>query len=405
MTLSRLLDAVTDPIIGLIIDKTETRWGKFRPFMVIGALILNISLVAMFWTIDFDSRTKTLIWLCFWYFTWVIGYTLQTAITKAGQVVLSNNPKQRPLFTGFDGVFSTLTFILISGGATPVLLYFGGLDQPLGWRYITLLVVLLNAFCTTMAVIGLKSKDRKEYYITSKTAKKPGTRDYISIIAGNRALQMLIAAASTNKLANVTMNASMVFFFMYILNRLDLQSVIMPIVGLCGVAGAIAAMTIAVRRGNKTAFVSGTWSSILILAVILIFRPFSPNLITLAVVLFGIMAFCNGIANNIILVMIPDTADYETWLSGRFIPGMISTTFSFIDKAISALGGLFVGIALKGYKSGMEPTPGLYWSILFVFLGIPLLGHLISALAMKWYPVDKEFYAKMIQEINQGKAD
>ena len=403
MTISRLFDAVTDPLIGLAIDRTETRFGKFRPFMLIGSVILNVSLVAMFWGVDFDSSVKTLIWLCFWYFIWVIGYTFQTAITKAGQVVLSNNPKQRPLFTGFDGVFTTITFILISSTVTPILVYFGGLDQPVGWRLVTLLVVVFNLFCTTLAILGLRAKDQKQYYSRPVDEKAPGLADYLAIIKGNKALQMLIAAASTNKLANVTMNASVVYFFMYIYQRLDLQSVVMPIVGLCGVAGAIAAAAIAVKRGNKAAFVSGTWSSILILGIILLFRPFSPDLLVLSVVMFGVMAFCGGIANNIILVMIPDSADYETWHSGRFVPGMISTTFSFVDKAISALGGLFVGIALSGYKSGMTLTPGLYWSILFVFLGIPLLGHIVSALAMVWYPIDKQFYENMTADINQRR--
>ncbi|MBN1533308.1 MAG: MFS transporter [Spirochaetes bacterium] len=403
MMLSRLLDAFTDPAIGYFIDKTETRFGKFRPYMVLGSLIINISLVAMFWGVKFDSRIAVLAWLTIWYFIWVVGYTFQTIITKAGQVVLSNNPSQRPIFVGFDGFFSMAVFILISAGINPVLLHFGGTEDPAGWRFVAFTVILLNTVFTVLAVIGLSKKDRKEYFIENRETKRVRIMDFIPVIKKNRALQMLIVSASTNKLANVTLNASIVYFFMYVMQNLRLQSTIMPIIGLCGVAGAFLAMGIAMKTSNRTSFVFGTWMSIVSIAVILVFRPFSPGLVPIAIVLFGFMSFFNGIANNIILVMIPDTADYETWSNGKFIPGMISTTFSFVDKAVSALGGLLVGIALSGYTSGMEVTPRLYWSILFVFLGVPLLGHIASAIAMKWYPITREFYNKMIREINERK--
>jgi len=400
MMVSRLFDAFTDPMIGYIIDKTDTRFGRFRPYMVLGSLIINISLVAMFWGIRFESQVYTLLWLSLWYFIWVIGYTFQTIITKAGQVVLSNNPAQRPLFVGFDGVFTTLVFIIISAGTNPILLNFGGTENPTGWRVVTAILILLNVTLTILAVIGLRAKDRKEFFIENTETRRVGLRAFLAVIKGNRALQMLVAAASTNKLASVTQNAALVYFFMYVMNDLSLQSTVLPIVGLCGVVGAVTAMVIAVRTSNRTAFVFGTWTSIISLAALVIFRPFSPELLPVAIVMFGIMAFFGGIANNIILVMIPDTADYETWSTGRFIPGMISTTFSFTDKAVSALGGLLVGLALGGYKSGMAMTPRLYWGILFAFLGVPLLGHIASAVAMKWYPITRAFYESMIKEIS-----
>lgn len=404
MMVSRLFDALTDPLIGYFIDKTDTRFGRFRPYMILGSLIINVSLLAMFWGVKFDSRTGALLWLSIWYMIWVIGYTFQTIITKAGQVVLSNNPSQRPLFVGFDGVYTTIVFIMISSGINPILSRFGGASDPSGWRVITAFIIGLNTLLTVMAVIGLKAKDRRAYFIENTETKRVGLKDFWTVIKGNRALQMLIVAASTNKLANVTQSASLVYFFMYVMNDLSLQSRIMPVVGLCGVAGAIAAMVIAVRTSNRSSFVFGTWASIISLGTIMAVRPFSQELIPLAVVFFGIMAFFNGIANNIILVMIPDTIDYETWSTGKFIPGMISTAFSFTDKAVSALGGLLVGVALSGYKSGMTLTTSLYWSILFAFLGVPLLGHIASAVSMKWYPLNRKFYVNMIREIEERRV-
>ena len=107
--------------------------------------------------------------------------------------------------------------------------------------------------------------------------------------------------------------------------------------------------------------------------------------------------------------MIGDAADYENYTKGRFIPGMISTAFSFIDKVISSLGSTMNGLLLSmlGFVSltETEPSPKLFWGILLMFFLVPALGHLASVIAMKWYPLDREFQHEMtatLHERNKG---
>ena len=106
----RLFDAVTDPIIGALMDRTNGRFGKFRPFMVIGNLIMQQA----FWCCTASPRSSrqchgaALRCVRCLYAVWVIGYTFQTSCTRSGQTVLTNDPKQRPLFTIFNTVGSLL---------------------------------------------------------------------------------------------------------------------------------------------------------------------------------------------------------------------------------------------------------------------------------------------------------
>src|SRR5690606_20844100 len=110
LTLMRVFDGITDPIIGFIIDKTESKFGKFRPMMVIGNIILAGSILIMYNVTHLLPESLQLIFFILIYGVYVIGYTLQTACTKAAQTVLTNDPKQRPLFAVFDGVNNTILF-------------------------------------------------------------------------------------------------------------------------------------------------------------------------------------------------------------------------------------------------------------------------------------------------------
>ena len=102
----RLFDAITDPIIGALMDRTNGKFGKFRPFMVIGNLIMAASILVLYClTPLIPASAMGLRYAAFvgLYAVWVIGYTFQTSCTRSGQTVLTNAPKQRPLFTIFRG--------------------------------------------------------------------------------------------------------------------------------------------------------------------------------------------------------------------------------------------------------------------------------------------------------------
>ena len=111
VTFMRVFDAITDPIIGALMDRTSTKIGKFRPFMMIGSAIMAVSVVALYILTPFIPESA--MWLRYVLFTlvyavWVIGYTFQTSCTRAGQTVLTNDPNQRPMFTIFNTIGSML---------------------------------------------------------------------------------------------------------------------------------------------------------------------------------------------------------------------------------------------------------------------------------------------------------
>ena len=105
LTVMRVFDGITDPVIGYLLDKTEGRYGKFRPFLVVGNLLLCGSSILLFFTNHLVPKPIRLVYFVLVYAIYIIGYTFQTVVAKSGQTIITNNPKQRPLATYFDSMF------------------------------------------------------------------------------------------------------------------------------------------------------------------------------------------------------------------------------------------------------------------------------------------------------------
>ena len=220
-TLMRLWDGVTDPFVGMIVDRTNGRFGKNRPFIVIGNVILFVTSYILFHFTHLIGEPVSVTEegiqvlsagdaaLRFAFFTIVsciyyIGYTCQCVVTKSAQTCLTNDPKQRPLFSIFDSAFVMIGYIGVGSIAIPNLTKkYGTLYSAELFHDIWVICALLSAVLTVIAVIAIAPKDRIEFFGTGKP-QKIGFKDYWDCIKNNRAIQMLVVAASTDKLASST---------------------------------------------------------------------------------------------------------------------------------------------------------------------------------------------------------
>ena len=202
LTAMRLWDGFTDPIIGFLIDKTDGKFGKFRPFIILGNIILAIMSFVIYYTTHLVPENFRLLYFIGCYVIYIIGYTFQTACTKAGQTCITNNPTQRPVFSMFDSIFTMVVYMAGTIIASSVLVpMHGGYTQEF-FKQFHLITVITSAVLMIFAVIGIWSHDRTEYFGTgNEKGPKVEFKDYFKVIKSNRALQMLVVSASTDKLA------------------------------------------------------------------------------------------------------------------------------------------------------------------------------------------------------------
>ena len=202
-TSMRIFDGFTDPIIGWFIDHTKGRFGKFRPFLVVGNLLLIVSMLLMYKTTHLVPEAIRIPYFVVVYALYIIGYTVQGTVTTSAQTLLTNDPKQRPVygfFTGFFMLFMQTGFMyLISNYLVPKYgsMSFQFFDELLAWVIVIALIMMVCAW------IAIAPKDKPEFYenMVTKENEKVGFKVYWEVLKHNRALQMLIISESSDKLA------------------------------------------------------------------------------------------------------------------------------------------------------------------------------------------------------------
>ena len=429
-TIMRLWDGVTDPFIGFLVDKTTTKFGKNRPFMVIGNVMLLITSFILFHVTHLLPDNPILrsaffiVVSCVYY----IGYTFQCVVTKSAQSCLTNDPKQRPLFAVFDAVYNTILFTGMSALAAFVSKqhgdtfftteFFHGMWVP---------VAVLSAIFTAIAVFSIAPKDRVEFFGTGKPVKVT-LKDYWETLKHNRAIQMLVVSASTDKLAMQAKTTSVtavlygVVAGSFALNAIIQGMTSVPIVILTILVIGGLATTLGQRKGMIIGSVGGIATSAMLILLWVFGDPTSMNngngglamgFFAVALVILTVVngAF-NNLAGNIVIPMTADCADYEVCRTGKYVPGMMGTLFSFVDKLISSLAPLIAGIvfAAVGFADKLPDQSAPYseplkFAAVFLAYGLIILGQVANLIAMHFYPLTKEKMEEIRGEIDRIKAE
>lgn len=478
VTIMRVWDGVTDPFIGMIVDNTNTKFGKNRPFIVAGNVVLFITTWLIFhWIPNMNTGVRFIAYVIL-YALYIVGYTFQCVVTKSAQTCMTNDPAQRPVFTMFDATYNVLAMsvfwsVYLSGTLLPKFTLtsanaadqiaalvakspalervitvdaegiqtLSGFYNPAMWHQAQLTIGIISAVFAILAIIGISRKDNEKYYGTGKV-ERVRFKDYADVMAHNRGIQMLVLAASSDKLAmSCTSNAAV---------TTSLYGVIFGTYALLGSVNAITGVPVALfsilgigiiarKMGQKKALVVGTWGA-LITSVLMGFviciahgknvamptfqltklatwgNLFVPSnwsgLGLLFILLVIVQKGFSGISGNIVIPMTADCADYEVYRSGRYVPGLMGTLFSFVDKLISSLSATIVALiyAMIGFRESL-PTPetpfstGLLIATLVCFLGMPMIGWILNVVAMKFYPLTKEKMAEIQDEIARIKAE
>ena len=431
LTVMRVWDGVTDPVIGFVVDKTNGRFGKNCPFIVIGNVIMIITTYILY---HFghklpDNYGLRLGFFVLIYAVYIIGYTCQCVVTKSAQSCMTNDPEQRPTFAVFDAAYGGLMFagtgMLVSKYLVPKYTVDGisGFRNPAMFHEFWLIFAGLSLLLAALSIVGLWRKDRPQYYGLG-VPQQILIRDYWEILKHNRAIQMLVVAASTDKLFQNIMTNSIILVIVFGIICGDYGSygtmsmlIIVPQILLCG----FGIRKIAAKMGQRKALWTGSIGAIICascMALLFIFgnpKDFGFSRITFFTValctLWILEKACSGMAGTLVIPMTADCADYETYRSGKYVPGLMGTLFSFVDKLISSLGTTIVALELAAVGfAKVQPdqttplTPGLFWVGIISFCLVPIIGWLCNLVAMKFYPLTKEKMAEIQDRIAEIKA-
>lgn len=413
-TSMRLFDAFSDPLVGFLMDKTNGRFGRYRLFMVVGNLLTCAAMAGIFWGFTSFSNPIKYVLVFIFYLIFTLGYTFITTCNKGGQAVVTNDPKQRPLFALFFGIYNAILSAILAYSITTWLAphYALGLRDTIMWRHVGIGYGLLSMLFTWLAVIGISGKDKPEFFGLGKKAAPLEFKDILRLLKRNKALHILAIGASSEKLGWTLSNAANVYLFSNIIMNTQMMGRVAMYILWPSLLVVCIGVIIARRIGLKKSFIMANWISLAGLLALLIIRPFSTDMLWLFIVLVIIQQAAYNFFSNLINPLIADCTDYEIYLNGKFMAGTIGGVFSLVDKGISSLSTTLLGVmlALAGMGHTVIPqnTPApnsLYMVVLISMYVLPILAHITTLIAFKHYPLSLEAMEKIQIELNRRKQN
>ena len=431
----RVFDAITDPIIGALMDKTNTKFGKFRPFMVIGNGIMAIAVLLLY--VVTPLVPTTMMWLRYTLFillyaVWVIGYTFQTSVTRSAQAVLTNDPKQRPLFTVFNTIGSLAGMgIMQVVGMVMAWDSFAGDYNAKWYAIMTPIGIVISIILTILAIIGIAEKDNEKYFgIGGGQQEAVKISEYVQIIKANKPLQRLMIAGGGCKLALAIAQNMTVLIMLYgcMMGNYDTFNMVFMALGYVFSAPFfLLTVRTSQKHGQKASLMKYVSIALLcyigVFVLLALWQPGNPafnlslvgegglsiNLYTILFILcFGVGYGAYYSTADMPIPMVADCADYETYRSGKFIPGIMGTLFSLVDKLVSSLAAAVVSVALMCIGIHDLPTKvtpyaeGMNWVVIALFCIIPMIAWALTLVSMKGYALDGE-RVKVIQAVNAAR--
>lgn len=380
---TKLIDAVTDPIMGFIADKTRTKHGQYRPYIILGSPILAILIYLLFSSPDLSASMKV-VFLYVVYISYSLAFTLVGVPFTALVPVIADDSAERAFVVSWKNIMTQIGRTFVVSFALPIVELMGG--GKLGWARYGAFIGVLVMICFWTAAFG----SRKYDVINMKLPKKKVSfRTEARMITKNTPLLMLIIAFGTDMIANASLNAANVYYFKYVLDRQDLVAGTSLALTLTGVLVNFALPSLIKRIDKKRLYWWGTLFSIVPLAILLINPVVPAAFLMFLMIVFGLIS---ALPSNLAWAMLPDCVDYAEYITGEKGSAIVSSTFTFFNKLGTAFGSSMASLllGLVGFVANQAQPENVLMMIVFLRFGMPILGYIASLISMHFYELTEE---------------
>ncbi|WP_241696013.1 MFS transporter [Solimonas terrae] len=393
--LALIWDAVLDPLIGSVVDRTRSRLGRYRPYLLFGGVPLGLIFAASFLAPTGDSVfaiavTATL---------HVAFRTLYAAISIPYSALfarVTQDARVRAELAGFRMVCATLGALIVAGGTLPFVKAFSTPEAPrLGWTILGLAFGVVASLLLLVVAWAARGYDDFEV----QPAPRRDLQAMLRSLLANRALLIVLGAVMVSSFANTLFGKNLLYYFKYIVGRAELASAAMALVALGAAVLVPLFAWIARTRGKRATWLIGSVPSLI--GMLLWRLGQDGSSLPLLFTALGLYAF--GTAAYVVCFwsMLPDTVEYGEWKSGVRTESLVFGLGVLGQKFALGLGAGFLGIALAhvGYVANAEQTPETIAGIKAMMFWFPLGGWVVSVALIAFYPLGLKEHARIVEEI------
>lgn len=421
LTATRWFDGLIDPFLAVWIDKLHTRFGKLRILMLLGLTIRSIAMLMLF--VWFSGRTDNVVLFIVLYMVNIVGNSIFDIAGNMLPAVMTNDPRQRPTVQVWATIYNYIFPTVLAIVSVMIILPMFGNQYTREMLSLTCIINVTVAWVLTLiACIGLTPVDKPENFMgIIAGGDDVSLKDMGKFLAHNRPFQMYVIAAVSDKLAQQVNSQTIVstLLFGILIGNIQFGTLLSTFSMLPSIVFAIFGARYCGKHGSREATVTWTWVCTIVAVISVVFcaaidmRSISTNIV-LTVVFFVLLLLMNGAKMCVTTAngsMRADIVDFELDRSGKYIPGIVTATYNFIDQLVSSLGVTIATlcVAAIGYVNTVpQPTdaatPAIKFMALFLYFGMPLLGWICTLIAMRFYKLTKQELVGVQKRIAEKKA-
>ena len=391
----RVWDAVFDPIMGVIADRTNTRWGKFRPWVLWTAVPFGIMGFLTFVTPDFSPSGK-LIYAYVTYIVLMMVYSANNLPYSALSGVMTGDMAERTSLSSYRFIFMSIAQLIIQGLALPMVLYFGKGNNAVGYQTT---MAIFSALAVVFFFITFAST--KERIQPPPGQKAPVRQHFADLTRNGPWLVMFILTLVL--FITLSMRGSVVlYYFTYYVGRQSLFSAFNVLGTSATIVGILFSKSLAMRFGKREVFGWGLAGTAVFTAVFF-FLP--PTAITAMFAAEMLRQLVYGFTIPLLWAMMADVADFSEWKNNRRATGIVFSAIVFALKAGLGFGGAITGFVLAsyGYVPNVAQSAATLDGIRYTMSIFPAVTFAICAICLLFYAIDKKCEDQMAGELAERR--
>jgi len=386
---ARAVDACWDLLLGTFIDRTRTRWGQCRPYLVLGAPVLALCTVATF-TVPEGSTAYKLAYAYATYTLMMISYSLVNIPYSAMPALMTDNPRDRTTLAAFRMFLAVFASLLVGAFTLKLVAVFGGGDKARGYQLTMMTTAVLGMFLFWVCAAFTRER------VAPLQQDKQVRRDLRTLVQGRAWWMMALMGLCVYTAMTIT-GGTVLYYFKYVVGVEARASLYLALAGLSFLVGILVSVQLTRRYCKRKVMLLALMVAGVLYALFYFIDPQS------AWQVFGLGAsiqIFNGITAPILWSMVADTADDAELRSGRRMVGLTTSSIAFAQKFGLGLGGAVAGFILAGigYQANVVQTPQVVQGLVIIMSVIPAIGKALAMSILWFYPL----HQARLDEIQQA---
>jgi sugar (glycoside-pentoside-hexuronide) transporter len=391
----RVWDAIFDPMMGVIADRTNTRWGKFRPWVLWTAVPFGVMGFLTFATPDLSPGGK----LVYAYVTYIIlmmVYSANNLPYSALSGVMTGDVGERTSLSQYRFFFAMLAQLAIQGLALPMVNYFGQGNDATGYKWT---MGIFSALAVVFFVVTFATT--RERILPDPDQKSSIKQDFADLLR-NGPWMAMFALTLVLFITLALRGGAVLYYFRYYVGREDLFSWFNVCGTVATLVGVVGSKPLALRYGKRNLFMGGLALTVVFTGA---FYFLPPDAIVPIFVTEALRQFAYGFTIPLLWAMMADVADYSEWQTGRRATGVVFSAIVFALKAGLGFGGAIGGYMLSayGYVPNVDQTPRALQGILYSVSVFPAIAFAVCVVCLYFYRIDKRLEIHITDELAERR--